>query len=31
MTKKVDFYGSIQEEVGVIMAFSKLHESLGRI
>ena len=29
MTKKVDFYGSIQEEVGVIMAFSKLHESLG--
>ena len=29
MTKKIDFYGPIQEEIGVIMAFSKVHESLG--
>lgn len=28
MTKKVVFYGSIQEEIGVIMAFTKMHESL---
>lgn len=29
MMKKIDFYGSIQEEIGVIMAFSKIHEQLG--
>lgn len=27
--KKIDFYGSIQGEAGVIMAFSKLHDVLG--
>lgn len=27
--KKIDFYGDINEELGVVMAFSKLHESLG--
>lgn len=29
MKNKVEFYGPIQEEIGVIMAFSKLHEALG--
>lgn len=27
--KKIDFYGNITEELGVIMAFSKIHENLG--
>lgn len=27
--KKIEFYGDINEELGVVMAFSKLHESLG--
>lgn len=29
MRTKVDFYGEIQGETGVIMAFSKIHEGLG--
>lgn len=27
--KKIDFYGPIKEELGVVMAFSKIHEILG--
>jgi len=29
MGKKIDFYGDIKGETGVIMAFSKIHEELG--
>lgn len=29
MKRKIDFYGDIQGEAGVIMAFSKIHEELG--
>jgi hypothetical protein len=29
MRRKIDFYGDIQGEAGVIMAFSKIHEALG--
>lgn len=29
MRRKIDFYGEIQGEPGVIMAFSKIHEELG--
>lgn len=29
MKRKIDFYGDIQSEAGVIMAFSKIHEELG--
>jgi hypothetical protein len=29
MRRKIDFYGEIQGELGVIMAFSKIHEELG--
>lgn len=29
MRKKIEFYGDIQGEAGVIMAFSKIHEQLG--
>ena len=27
--KKIEMYGTISEELGVVMAFSKLHEELG--
>jgi len=29
VTRKIDFYGDIQGELGVIMAFSKIHDELG--
>jgi len=29
MIKKIDFYGDIKSETGVIMAFSKIHQLLG--
>ncbi|NIA30160.1 MAG: hypothetical protein GWP06_09645 [Actinobacteria bacterium] len=29
MNRKIDFYGEVKEELGVIMAFSKIHEEIG--
>jgi len=29
MSPKIDFYGDIKEELGVIMAFAKIHDVIG--